>query len=75
METLLTYRRDQRGFAGRLEENPNLNGDELVGGVLFCRSVEARQGWITRLRKNGWNHFTCFRDVQSPHALMFGKGV
>lgn len=67
---ILTRRRDQRGY------KPGMPcPDQLVGGVLFCGSAEAREEWIRRLSKAHplrFNHFVCFRDVQSPWALQFG---
>lgn len=67
---LLTYRRDQRGY------KPGMPcGGQLIGGILFCGSAESREEWIRRLSESHplrFNHFVCFRDVQSPWALSFG---
>ena len=34
-----------------------------------------RQRAIKMLKKSGFTHFTCYRDAQSPHALMFAKAT
>ena len=70
MKAILTYRKNQRGF------KPGMAcPTQLIGGVIFCGSSEARNNWIKRLNQkhpSRFNHFVCFRDVQSDYALQFG---
>ena len=42
-------------------------------GFIFSESPEARELWIRRLQSRGYNHFTCYRDTQGVHALMFTR--
>lgn len=69
---LVTRRRDQievrRG--GKRTACPN----QIIGGVIFCGSQEGRENWIRLLSQrhpSRFNHFVCFRDVQSAYALQF----
>jgi hypothetical protein len=67
---LITRRKDQADFKKSGKSCP----EQIIGGVLFCGSDEGREAWIRRLNRHPsrFNHFVCFRDVQSPFALAFG---
>lgn len=38
-------------------------------------SAADRKRAIKQLIRKGWNHFVCYRDVQSQFALEFGKAA
>jgi hypothetical protein len=65
--TIITRRRDQRGFTG----NP-IAADQIVGGIIVAETREGRDAWIDRLTRTGFfNYFVKFTDVNGP-ALQFG---
>lgn len=38
-------------------------------------SLANRKRAIAALRKQGWNHFTCYKDTKAEFALQFGKAA
>lgn len=46
---------------------------EYTGGTRGYNSPADRKRAIRMLQRRGWNHFTCYRDVQSRYALQYGK--
>lgn len=44
------------------------------GGVRGYASAADRRRGIAALRREGFNHFTCFADVNARFALQFGRG-
>ena len=45
---------------------------KLAAGHLFCSSELARQNWLNRLRKIGFDYLLTYCDVQSQWSIMFG---
>lgn len=81
MPCILTRRRQQVTFG--VPGTPGPYGprtgtscpNQLIGGIIFCGSEAGRRRWIERLNQrhpSRFNYFVCFRDVQSPWALLFG---
>lgn len=44
----------------------------ITSNVLGFATSDDRREAIKELAGLGWNHFVCFRDVQSESALMYG---
>ena len=45
---------------------------KLAAGHLFCSSELARQNWLKRLRKIGFDYLLTYCDTQSQWSIMFG---
>jgi hypothetical protein len=67
-KAMLSYRRNQVTYKAGMS-----CPDQLIGGIIFAKTSEARDAWIKRLNRHWqrFNYFVRFNDVQG-YALQFG---
>lgn len=46
---------------------------KILDTVRGYKTARDRKCAIQMLRKQGFNHFVCYKDVKSNYALMYGK--